>query len=100
MTSQQEEVIVQAGEAIPIPAPLTNPPERISTTLHYRAFSQLCVQFGTVEAEAILLGKRDTADIPPPGFVAVNRQMCMSGAIPPFNDFLQQLLLRLSISSF
>ena len=80
--------------------PLVNPPERTPTTLSYRVFNQLRAQFGIVEADAILPGPNDFADSPPFGFVAVNRQMCLCGAIPPFNNFLQQLLRRLAISPF
>ena len=100
MTSQQEDITVQTGEATLIPAPLVNPPERASTTLSYKVFRQLCTQFGIVEADAILPEKSSTADVAPPGFVSVNRQMCLNGAIPPFNDFLQNLLRRLAISPF
>ena len=99
MTSQQEE-IGQAEEAFPIANPLNDPPERASTTLNHRVFSQLCIQFGIAEADAQLPGINDTADRPPHGFIAVNRQMCLNGAIPPFNDFLRTLLLRLTISPF
>ena len=99
MTSQQGET-ESAEETFPIATPLVNPPERISTTLTYKVFRQLCALFGIAEADAILPERSDTADIPPSGFVAVNRQMCTSGAIPPFNDFLQRLLLRLAISPF
>ena len=87
MTSQQGDVTVQTGESTPIPAPLANPPERASTTLSYRVFRQLCTQFGITEADAILPEKSNTADVAPPGFVAVNRQMYLSGAIPSFNNF-------------
>ena len=100
MTSQQEEPMGQAEDVFPVANLLDNPPERIPTTLNQRTFNQLCVQFGIDDADALLPGPNDTADRPPLGFVAVNRQMCLNGAIPPFNDFLQQFLLRLSISPF
>ena len=97
MTSQ-EEVVGRAREVFPIANPLDDPPERIPTTLNQRVFSQLCTQFGIAEMDALLPGLNDTADRPPLGFIAVNRQMCLNGAITPFNDFLQMLLLRLTIS--
>ena len=100
MTSQQEDIKAHAREVTLIPAPLVNPPERAPTTLSYKAFRQLCGQFGITEADAILPEKSDTADVAPIGFVAVNRQMCLSGAVPPFNNFLQNLLRRLAISLF
>ena len=100
MTSQQGDVTVQTGESILIPAPLVNPPERASTTLLYKTFRQLCTQFGIAEADAILPEKNNNADVAPPGFVTVNRQMCLSGAIPPFNNFLQHLLRQLAIAPF
>ena len=99
MTSQQEET-GPVGEAFPIANPLIDPPERTPTSLTHRVFSLLCTQFGIAETDALFPGANDTADRPPLGFVAVNRQMCLSGAIPPFNDFLRQLLLRLTISPF
>ena len=100
MTSQQEEPMGQAEDVFPVANLLDNPPERTPTTLNQRVFNQLLIQFGIAEADALLPGPNDTADRPPSGFIAVNRQMCLSGAIPPFNDFLQQFLLRLSISPF
>ena len=100
MASQQGDVTVQTGESILIPAPLVNPPERASSTLLYKTFRQLCTQFGIAEDDAILPEKNNTADVAPPGFVAVNRQMCSSGAIPPFNNFLQHLLRQLAIAPF
>ena len=101
MTShREEEVVTQEEETFPIAVPIENPPERTSTILTSRAFVQLRTQFGFAESDVLLPGPSDTADNPPYGFVAVNRQMCLSGAIPPFNDFLQQFLLRLSISPF
>src|SRR5574338_1362429 len=99
MTSQQEDLEL-AGETFPIATPLNDPPERTPTTLSQKVFRQLCTQFGIAESDALLPGVNDTADRPPHGFVAVNRQMYLSGAIPPFNDCLRELLLRLSISPF
>ena len=100
MTSHQEEVVAQAGETFPTAVPIVNPPERSPATLTQRAFNQLRIQFGLAESDALLPGPNDTADNPPHGFVVVNRQMCLNGAIPPFNDFLRTLLLRLTISPF
>ena len=100
MMSQQEEMIEHAEGVFPIAIPLENPPERTPTLLKQRALNQLCVQFGIAEAEVLLPGPNDSADRPPYGFVAINRQMCLSGAIPPFNEFLRQILLRLTISPF
>ena len=100
MMSQQEEMIEHAEGVFPIAIPLENPPERTPTLLKQRALNQLCVQFGIAEAEVLLPGPNDSADRPPYGFVAINRQMCSSGAIPPFNEFLRQILLRLTISPF
>ena len=101
MTShQREEVASQEEETFPIAVPIENPPERTSTILSSRTFIQLRTQFGFAEDDVIFPGPNDTADRPPYGFVAVNRQMCLSGAIPPFNDFLRILLLRMSISPF
>ena len=97
MASHQEDM-EPTGEAFPIATPLNDPPERTPTTLSHKIFRQLCTQFGIAESDALLPGVNDTADRPPHGFVAVNRQMCLSGAIPPFNDCLRELLLRLSIS--
>jgi len=90
----------RAEDVFPVANLLDNPPERTPTTLNQRVFTQLLTQFGIAEADALLPGPNDTADRPPSGFIAVNRQMCLSGAIPPFNDFLRQFLLRLSISPF
>ena len=73
--SSQEEITEQSEGVFPIANPLDNPPERTPTTLSQRAFNQLCIQFGIAEADAILPGPNDTADRPPLGFVAVNRQM-------------------------
>ena len=87
--SCQEEIIEQVEGVFPIANLVDNPPERTSTTLSQRAFNQLRIQFGITEADALLPGPNDTADRPPLGFIAVNRQMCLCGAIPPFNDFLQ-----------
>ena len=98
--SSQEEIIEHFEEVFPIAEPLVDPPERTPTTLSQRVFNQLRIQFGIAEADARLPGPNDTADWPPLGFVAVNRQMCLCGAIPPFNEFLHQLLFRLTISPF
>src|SRR5574338_416053 len=98
--SSPQEGIEQVEDTFPVAVPLNDPPERTSTTLSHKVFRQLCIQFGIAEADAFLPGINDTADRPPHGFVAVNRQMCLSGAIPPFNDCLRELLLRLSISPF
>ena len=93
-------MVTQEEETFPIAVPIENPPERTPTTLNQRVFNQLRIQFGIDDADTLFPGPNDTADNPPYGFVAVNRQMCLSGAIPPFNDFLRTLLLRLTISPF
>ena len=98
MTSQEGDATVRTGEVTVLPAPLVNPPERAPTSLSYKVFRQLCAQFGIAESDAILLERSNTADIAPPGFVTVNRQMCLSGGVPPFNDFFQQLLRQLAIA--
>lgn len=78
--------------------PITNPPERTPTTLNQSSLSQLCYQFGIREGDAQLLEDGQFADIPPLGFVTVNRHMCSHGAIPPFKSFLRRLIRQLSIS--
>ena len=98
--SSPQEGTEQAEDVFPVAIPLNDPPERTPTTLSHKAFRQLCIQFGIAEADALLPETNDTADRPPHGFVAVNRQMCLSGAIPPFNDCIRELLLQLSISPF
>jgi len=87
-----------SSEAFPITNPITSPPERVETTLTQRAFGQLTFQYGIREADALLPGKNQFADIAPSGFVTVNKQMCSHGAVPPFNDFLGTFLRRLSIA--
>jgi len=62
-----------ASETFPMTNPIENPPERTSTTLNQRAFSQLCFQFGIREADARLSEKDQFADIAPLVFVTVNR---------------------------
>ena len=52
------------------------------------------------EEEVRLPGEAEFADRPPLGYVAINRQMCLSGAIPTFNSFLEVLLRCLTISPF
>ena len=98
MTSQEGDTTVRTGEVTVLPAPLVNPPERAPTSLSYKVFRQLCAQFGIVESDAILPERNNTADIAPSGFVTINRQMCLSGGILPFNDFFQQLLRQLAIA--
>ena len=93
-------MVTQEEETFPTTVPIENPPERTSTILSLRTFIQLRTQFGFAENDVLFPGSNDTADNPPYGFVAVNRHMCLSGAIPPFNDFLRTLLLRLTISPF
>ena len=78
--------------------PIRDPPERTPTTLNQRSLSQLCYQFGIREGDAQLPKEGQFADIPPPGFVTVNKHMCSHGAIPPFNSFLEKLLRQLSIA--
>jgi hypothetical protein len=102
MTSQQEqeEMTEYAEGTFPIAIPIENPPEKTPTLLKQRTLNQLCIQFGIAEAEVLLPGPNDFADRPPYGYIAINRQMCSSGAIPPFNEFLRQTFLRLTISPF
>ena len=59
----------RADEVFPMADPLENPPERVSTTLNQWAFSQLCIQFGIAEADALLPGVNGTTDRLPPGFI-------------------------------
>ena len=89
---------LNVSETLPVTNPIANPPERTATSLNKRSLSQLRHQFGIREEDALLPEKGQFADIPPPGFVTVNRQMCSHGAIPPFNSFLGTLLRRLSIA--
>jgi len=87
-----------AEETFPITNPISSPPERASTALTQRDLSRLCFQFGIREADALLPGKDQFADIAPLSFVTVNMHMCSHGAIPPFNDFLGSFLRCLSIA--
>lgn len=86
------------SETFPMTNPIRNPPERTPTTQNQRSLSQLCYQFGIREGDAQLPKEGQFADMPPPGFVTVNRHMCSHGAIPPFNTFLGMLLRQLSIA--
>ena len=111
--TQDKETTAQAGTSsaavdaddlesstFPIPKPLTNLPERVKTSLSYRALRLLCAQFGISEEEVRLPGEAEFADNPPSGYVAINMHMCLNGAIPPFNAFLEDLLRQLAISPF
>ena len=86
------------ADEFPISNPITNPPERTPTSLNERFFKQIIFQLGIREADAQLPMEGQFADIAPPGFVTVNKQMCSHGAIPPFNPFLATFLRRLSIA--
>ena len=85
-------------DTIPMTNLIQSPPERTPTTISQRYFVQLCFQFGIRAGDALLPNETQTADMPPPGFISVNRHMCSHGAIPPFNPFLEQLLRQLSIA--
>lgn len=78
--------------------PIRSPPERIPTTLNQRSLGQLCYQFGIRAGDAQLPTESQFADLPPQGFVSVNKHMCSHGAIPLFNPFLEKLLRQLSIA--
>lgn len=91
-----------ASEPFPDTFPTTNliqtPPERTPTELSQRSLVQLCYQLGIRLEDAQLPTEQQTADLPPPGFISVNKHMCSHGAVPPFNTFLEKLLRQLSIA--
>ena len=87
-----------AGESLVSTNPIMSPPERTPSTMNQRLVNQLCFQLGIREADVLLPGKGQFADMAPPGFVTVNRHMCLHGAIPPFNSFLGTFLRQLSIA--
>ena len=91
-----------ASKPFPDTFPMTNliqtPPERTPTVLTQRSFVQLCYQLGIRAEDAQLPTEHQTADLPPPGFISVNKHMCSHGAIPPFNPLLEKLLRQLSIA--
>ena len=91
-----------ASKPFPDTFPMTNliqtPPERTPTKLSQRSLVQLCYQFGIRAGDAQLPTESQFADVPPQGFISVNKHMCSHGAIPPFNPFLEKLLRQLSIA--
>ena len=98
--SSTVDAVEQTQDILTIPEPLVDPPERTKTSLSYKILRQLCAQFGISEEEVILPGESDSANSPPQGYIAINRHMCLAGAIPPFNPFLEEFLRRLRISPF
>ena len=85
-------------DTFPMTSLIQNPPERTPTKISQRSFEQLRFQFGIRAEDALLPSNTQTADMPPPGFISVNRLMCSYGAIPPFNPFLENILRQLSIA--
>lgn len=70
------------------------------STLPFEQYQKMYTRFGFSENEVRFPRKGEMADCPPSGYVAVNYQMLCSGAIPPFNPYLESVLKHLAIAPY
>ena len=99
-STQVSELGASSSVTFPAHEPIVDPPERIKSTVSVRFLKQMCAQFGIAEEDTLLPNATQYADTPSEGYVAVNRQMCLHGAIPPFCPYLEVILRRLAIAPF
>ena len=78
--------------------PNRNPKTAVPNASDTYTTSDCYHQFGIRAGDAQLPIEQQFGDLPPPGFISVNKHMCSHGAIPPFNPFLEKLLRQLSIA--
>ena len=76
------------------------PADSCVSKLDVDVYHRICKQFSLSEDEVKFPERDDLSDRPPVGYVTVCKGMLQSGAIPPFNPYLEMILKNLAIAPY
>ena len=75
-----------------------NPPDSIPSNVSKDMLGRICLRHGLLLADVLLPEPSDRPHAPPDGFTAFNKHSCIAGMLPPFNQYIREVLAFFKIS--
>ena len=94
----EAEVIGPAPDKLPDASFINNPPDSVPSNISEDTLGRICLRHGLSLDDVMLPGPDDSPHNPPEGYTAFNRHACAAGTLPPFNDYIREVLAYLDIA--
>lgn len=92
------EIIGPAPDELPDASFITNPSDSVPSNISEDMLGRICLRHGLSLDDALLPGPNDRPHNPSEGYTAFNRHACAAGTLPPFNEYIREVLSFLRIS--
>lgn len=86
------EVIDLAPDELPRATFIMNPQDFVPSNVSEDMLGRICLRHGLPLDDILLPGPNDRPHAPPDGFTAFNRHACTAGTLPPFNQYIREVL--------
>src|SRR5574338_249930 len=94
----ETEAIGPAPDELPDASFINSPPDSVPSNISEDMLGRICLRHGLLLDDVILPGPDDRSHNAPEGYTAFNRHACAAGTLPPFNDYIREVLAYLDIA--
>ena len=92
------EIIGPAPDELPNASFIANPSDSVPSHISEDMLGRICLRHGLSLDDVLLPGPSDRPHNPPEGYTAFNRHVCAAGKLPPFNEYIREVLSFLGIA--
>ena len=94
----EPEIVGPAPDELPNASFIANPSDSIQSNISEDMLGRICLRHDLSLDDVLLLGLNDRPHNPPEGYTAFNRHACAAGMLPPFNEYIREVLSFLRIA--
>ena len=92
------EIIGPAPDELPDASFIVSPSDSVPSNISEDMLGRICLRHGLSLDDVLLPGPNDRPHNPPEGYTAFNRHACAAGTLPPFNEYIREVLSFLRIA--
>ena len=94
----EPEIIGPAPDELPNASFIANPSYSVQSNISEDMLGRICLRHGLSLDDVLLPGPNDRPHNPSEGYTAFNRHACAAGTLPPFNEYIREVLSFLRIA--
>ena len=92
------EIIGPTSDELPDASFISNPSDSVPSNISKDMLGRICLRHGLLMDDVLLLGPNDRLHNPPEGYTAFNCHAFAAGTLPPFNQYIREVLSFLRIA--
>ena len=92
------EVVGPAPDEVPEAIFIDDPIDSVSSSISEALLGRICLKHNLSPDDVLLPGVDDRPHSPPEGYTAFYRHACVAGTLPPFNQYIREMLSFIGIA--